>query len=108
MSVIVFVTWYYPIGLYKNAGGETVKRGGVAFMLIWVFFVYISTFAQFVMAGFELAELAGNLANCAFLFGLMFCGYVYTRQSSLYQSSPHHSYMEFCLACAVRKVADRV
>jgi len=77
MAVLVFVTWYYPIGLYKNASPGTVtERAGTAFLLVWVFFVYISTFAQLVIAGLELAELAGNLANSVFLFSLMFCGYV--------------------------------
>src|SRR5437773_11331496 len=69
MAVLVFVSWYYPIGMYRNAQptGTVAERGGIMFLLVWVYLMYTSTFAHMIQAGIELAEMAGNLANMTFL-----------------------------------------
>lgn len=41
MSFILFVSWYYPIGLYRNAEAShaVVERGVTMFLLMWVYMV---------------------------------------------------------------------
>ncbi|CAI7660583.1 unnamed protein product [Penicillium manginii] len=75
MAVFIFVCWYYPIGLYRNAPeGHLHERGALMFLLIWTFLLFTSTFAHMVIAGIELAETGGNLANLIFSLCLIFCG----------------------------------
>ncbi|RFU24398.1 hypothetical protein B7463_g11940, partial [Scytalidium lignicola] len=76
VAVILFVTIYYPIGMYKNAipAHQENERGGLMFLFIWVFLMFTSTFTDMVIAGIEMAETAGNLANLLFSLTLIFCG----------------------------------
>ena len=80
MSVIMFVCWYYPIGLYRNAEptGTVHERGALMFLLILSFLLFTSTFAHMIIAGIELAETGGNLANLLFSLCLIFCGVLAT------------------------------
>ncbi|KAJ5224589.1 ABC multidrug transporter C [Penicillium citrinum] len=79
MAVFIFVCWYYPIGLYRNAAdGELHERGALMFLLIWSFLLFTSTFAHMIIAGIELAETGGNLANLLFSLCLIFCGVLAT------------------------------
>ncbi|KAJ6109092.1 ABC multidrug transporter C [Penicillium sp. IBT 16267x] len=75
-AILIFVCWYYPIGLYQNAEptGAVHERGALMFLLIWTFLLFTSTFAHMVIAGIELAETGGNLANLFFSLCLIFCG----------------------------------
>jgi len=75
MAVLVFVSWYYPIGMYRDV---PASRGGIMILLIWMYFMYSSTFAHMIQAGIELAEMAGNYANLLFTFSLIFCGIIAT------------------------------
>jgi ATP-binding cassette, subfamily G (WHITE), member 2, PDR len=76
MAVIMFFSWYYPIGLYRNAEPtDTVtERGGLMFLYIWAFLLFTSTFTDLVVAGIETAETAGNIAQLLFSLTLIFCG----------------------------------
>ena len=76
MAVLVFATWYWPTGYYRNAEAtDTVaNRSGTMFLLLWVFFMFSSTFAHMVQAAIETAEAAGNAASALFTFSLVFCG----------------------------------
>ena len=76
MAVIIFVTWYYPIGLYRNAEPTNAvhERGALMFLFIWQFLLFSSTFANMAIAGIETAESGGNIANLAFSLILVFCG----------------------------------
>ncbi|PWY88623.1 pleiotropic drug resistance protein PDR [Aspergillus sclerotioniger CBS 115572] len=80
MSVIIFVCWYYPIGLYKNAEPTDAvhERGALMFLLILSFLLFTSTFAHMIIAGIELAETGGNIANLLFSLCLIFCGVLAT------------------------------
>ncbi|PYH97939.1 hypothetical protein BO71DRAFT_395761 [Aspergillus ellipticus CBS 707.79] len=80
MSVIIFVCWYYPIGLYQNAEPTNAvhERGALMFLLILTFLLFTSTFAHMVIAGIELAETGGNIANLLFSLCLIFCGVLAT------------------------------
>ncbi|KAH7409048.1 AtrD, ABC-transporter [Cadophora sp. MPI-SDFR-AT-0126] len=75
-AVLIFVCFYYPIGMYKNAvfAGQTTERGGLFFLFIWVFLMFTSTFTDLVIAGIESAEEGGNVANMLFSMCLIFCG----------------------------------
>ncbi|KAL2431395.1 ABC multidrug transporter C [Exophiala dermatitidis] len=75
-AVLIFVTWYYPIGLYNNAEPTNAvhERGALMFLYIVGFLLFTSTFAHMTIAGIEDAETGGNIANLAFSLTLVFCG----------------------------------
>ncbi|KAJ6571566.1 ABC transporter [Mycena capillaripes] len=75
-ALICFVSWYYPIGMYRNAIAvdQVKERGALMFLFISQFMLFASTFAQMLVAGSETAEAAGNIANLFFSFTLVFCG----------------------------------
>lgn len=76
MATLVFVSWYYPIGMYRNAipDGQVVERGGLMWMFCWLFLLFTSTFSTMVIAGIETAETGGNLGQLLFSLTLVFCG----------------------------------
>ncbi|EEB99437.1 hypothetical protein MPER_00891, partial [Moniliophthora perniciosa FA553] len=75
-AVIIFVCWYYPIGMYRNAEATDAlnERGGLMFLLIWSFLLFTSTFTNFIIAGVDVAETGGNIATLLFSLCLVFCG----------------------------------
>ncbi|KAL8992955.1 MAG: hypothetical protein Q9188_007455, partial [Gyalolechia gomerana] len=76
MAVLVFVGWYYPIGLRQNAveAGQVAERGALMFLFILTFLIFAGTFTNMVVAGIETAEAAGNITNLLFSLSLIFCG----------------------------------
>lgn len=80
MAVIIFICWYYPIGLYRNAEPDDAvhERGALMFLLVWSFLLFTSTFAHMIIAGIELPETGSNLANLLFSLCLIFCGVLAT------------------------------
>ncbi|KAJ5458361.1 CDR ABC transporter [Penicillium sp. IBT 31633x] len=79
MSVLIYVCWYYPIGLYRNTTADDLhERGALMWLLILAFMLFTSTFAHMMIAGIELAETGGNLANLLFSLCLIFCGVLAT------------------------------
>ncbi|KAF2116373.1 ABC drug exporter AbcA [Lophiotrema nucula] len=80
MSVLIFVCWYYPIGLYRNAEptDAVTLRGAQMWLFVWTFLLFTSTFAHMVIAGVEMAESGGNIANLCFSLCLVFCGVLAT------------------------------
>jgi ATP-binding cassette subfamily G (WHITE) protein 2 (PDR) len=76
MAVIMFVCWYYPVGLHRNAmaAGQVHERGALMFLLLWAFLLFTSTFTDMIIAAFETAEAGGNVANLLFMLCLIFCG----------------------------------
>jgi ATP-binding cassette subfamily G (WHITE) protein 2 (PDR) len=80
MSLLIFVCWYYPIGLYRNAEptDAVTLRGAQMWLFIWTFLLFSSTFAHFMIAAFETAENAGNTGNLLFMLCLLFCGVLAT------------------------------
>ncbi|KAK7029741.1 ABC-2 type transporter-domain-containing protein [Favolaschia claudopus] len=83
-ALICFVSWYYPIGLYRNAiaANQVKERGGLMFLMVTQFMFFTSTFSQMVVAGNDSAEAASNVSNLLFSFSLLFCG-VLAHPSSL-------------------------
>ena len=80
MAALMFVCWYYPVGLDQNAipAGQVAERGGLMFLLLVAFMLFTSTFTDFIIAGFETAEAGGNIANLLFSLCLIFCGVLAT------------------------------
>ena len=78
MAVLIFVGWYYPIGLRQNAVevDQVAERGALMFLFILAFMIFAGTFTNMVTAGIETAEAAGNITNLLFSLSLIFCGYV--------------------------------
>ena len=76
MTVIMFASWYDPVGLYNNAipAGQVMERGSLMFLLVWSFFMFTSTFAHLAIAGVDTAEAGGNIASLIFSLLLIFCG----------------------------------
>jgi ABC-type multidrug transport system permease subunit len=76
MSVPVFFSWYYPIGLYHNAEptNAVTERSGVMFLLILIFLMFTSTFSSMIIAGIEQPETGGNVAELLFSLCLIFNG----------------------------------
>ena len=78
MAVLVFVCWYYPIGLRQNAleADQVAERGVLMLLFILAFLIFSSTFTHMVISGVDTAEAAGNITNLLFSLALIFCGYV--------------------------------
>ena len=76
MAVPAFLAWYYPIGFFRNAvpTNSVTERSGTMFLLIWIFFMFSSTFSSMIIAGVEQAETGGNIAQLLFSLTLVFCG----------------------------------
>lgn len=113
MAVIIFLCWYYPIGLWRNAEPTNAvhERGGLFFLFVWMFLMFTCTFTDFVIAGVEDAETGGNIANLMFSLCLIFCG-VLSSQSSLpgfwifmYRLSPFTYLIGGMLSTAVANTA---
>ena len=76
MAVILFFSWYYPIGMFRNAipDNQLHERGGLMFLMVLTFLLFTSTFTDMVIAGIETAETGGNIAQLLFSLTLIFCG----------------------------------
>ena len=77
MAVPAFFSWYYPIGLYRNAYATdaVTERGGTMFLLILIFMMFTSTFSSMIIAGIENPETGSNIAQLMFSLCLIFNGY---------------------------------
>ncbi|KAJ7176335.1 ABC-2 type transporter-domain-containing protein [Mycena crocata] len=75
-AVLIFVSWYYPIGFYRNAvvADQVKERGALMFLFILQFMLFTSTFSQMLVAGMETAEEAGNVGILLFTLTFLFCG----------------------------------
>lgn len=97
LGTIAFLSWYYPVGLYRNAEPtDTVhSRGATMWFAIVLFYVYCSSMAQLCMSFFELAANAANLAIVLYTMCLCFCGVLVTKTEMprfwifMYRCSPY-------------------
>jgi ATP-binding cassette, subfamily G (WHITE), member 2, PDR len=89
MAVLVFVSWYYPIGLRQNAveADQVAERGALMFLFTLTFMIFAGTFTHMAVAGVETAEGAATIINLLFSLSLIFCGYV--------KSAPPHPSLLF-------------
>ena len=79
MSVFCFLCYYYPVGFYRTA--ETSERGGMFFLVMWVFFLFASTFGHLLIAAIDIPDTGGSLANLLFILCLIFCGILATPEA---------------------------
>ncbi|EAU31010.1 ABC transporter CDR4 [Aspergillus terreus NIH2624] len=109
MSVIMFLCFYYPIGLYQNAepAHQVTERGALFFLFLWAFMMFTCTFTDFIIAGVESAEQGGNVANLLFMLCLIFCGVLATPSSFphfwifMYRVSPFTYMVQGMMTAAV-------
>ncbi|KAH8831404.1 ABC-2 type transporter-domain-containing protein, partial [Flagelloscypha sp. PMI_526] len=75
-AVLVFVSWYYPIGLDRNTipTDTTAERGGLMFLFCLSFMIFTSTFAHLTIVFAPTAEAGSNLAQLCFVGSLLFSG----------------------------------
>ena len=61
-ATISFFSWYYPVGLYRNAvySGAVTHRGVLMWLIMTLMFIYSSTLAQFCISWNQLADYAAN------------------------------------------------
>ncbi|KAL4867801.1 hypothetical protein BDV12DRAFT_170614 [Aspergillus spectabilis] len=78
MAILMFLCWYYPIGMYHNAGSTVHLRGTQMCLMVWTFLLFSSTFAHFMIAALDVAENAANLGSFLLLLCLLFCGVLAT------------------------------
>lgn len=78
ISVPLFASWYFPTGLQDVDTAELgrAERGGLAFVLVWLFNLWAATLSQAFAAGLPHPETAVQLATLCFWLSLVFCGYV--------------------------------
>ncbi|KAK2624440.1 hypothetical protein QTJ16_006390 [Diplocarpon rosae] len=76
VSVIVYVCYYYPIGMYRNAevADQFTERSGLMFLYVFAFLMFTSTFAHMMISGLETADGAGGIGSLLFTLCLIFCG----------------------------------
>ena len=74
MAVLMFVCWYYPIGLDHNTEGATAERGLLMALYMWAFMLFATSFSHLIIAGVENYETANTIGSLCFSLSLMFCG----------------------------------
>ncbi|KAL4896838.1 ABC-2 type transporter-domain-containing protein [Aspergillus ambiguus] len=76
MSVLSFVVWYYPMGVWRNSlyTNALNSRSGLAFLIVWEGFLYATTLAFMCIAGFESDQAAGGICMLLSIMGFLFCG----------------------------------
>ncbi|KAI6259789.1 hypothetical protein MCOR27_000739 [Pyricularia oryzae] len=76
MGLLCFICWYFPMGLYRNAyATDTVdSRGATMFLQVWIFFIFVTSFAFMGIAALPNAEVAGNIVNLFVIMMFSFCG----------------------------------
>ncbi|OBT59744.1 hypothetical protein VE04_00230 [Pseudogymnoascus sp. 24MN13] len=112
MSVLLFATYYYPIGMYRNAqhAGQFHERGGLMFLYIWSFLMFTSTFSTMIIAGMETPLPGGNIADLLFSLCLIFCGVLASPQVMprfwifMYHLSPFRYLVDGLLAVGIANV----
>lgn len=108
-GTILFFTWYYPIGLYRNAepANQVHERGGLMYLLVVEFLLFTSTFAHMMISAMDTAETAGNMGNLLFSLSLIFCGALASPSALprfwifMYRVSPFTYFVEALLAVGI-------
>lgn len=75
MAVIMYFCWYYPVGFVRNTtSDDQAVRGFLAFLFLWVYLLFTSTFAHFAISWIDLPETAGVLTSFFWMLCILFCG----------------------------------
>lgn len=83
LSVFMYCSWYYALGLEQNAvpSDAVTERGALMFLFMFAYLVFTSTFSTFIIAGIEQATEGASLANLMFSLSLMFCGVLASKEA---------------------------
>lgn len=106
---LAMLCWYYPVGLYRNGipTGTVAQRGGLTWLLIIAFYLYIPSMGQMCVAGMENPDTAANIATLLFSLTLVFCGVLMAPSSLprfwifMYRVSPFTYFIGSMIATAV-------
>ncbi|KAI5467615.1 ABC-2 type transporter-domain-containing protein [Mariannaea sp. PMI_226] len=76
IAVLSYVCWYFPTGLYRNSYKTDAvdSRNVTVFLFIWLFYMFTSTFANMIIAGFESDEVAGGVVTLVMIMIFSFAG----------------------------------
>ncbi|TLS31584.1 hypothetical protein PpBr36_03908 [Pyricularia pennisetigena] len=76
MGTLSFICWYFPMGLYRNAYATDAvdSRAATMFLQVWIFFIFVTSFAFMGIAALQSAEVAGNVVNLLTIMMFSFCG----------------------------------
>ncbi|KAL8994873.1 MAG: hypothetical protein Q9169_005271 [Polycauliona sp. 2 TL-2023] len=74
IALLMFASWYYPVGFFRHAGPESSVRAVLMFLYVWSFCLFTSTFSHMMVAGIEDTGTAVNIAQLFYLLSLIFCG----------------------------------
>jgi ATP-binding cassette, subfamily G (WHITE), member 2, PDR len=76
LAVVQFSTWYYPVGMHRNAlmTRQLHERGGLMFLLTWSFLMFSSTFSQMLGTVMPDAATGVNISALLYSLSLIFCG----------------------------------
>ncbi|KAI1120567.1 BcatrD protein [Nemania abortiva] len=78
ISVIAYVSWYYPVGFWRKAivENELNSRSGLVFLLIWSLLLLFQTLSQMLMTVMPDIPTGINNGNLLFLLSLIFSGVI--------------------------------
>ncbi|KAL8792682.1 MAG: hypothetical protein Q9195_004742 [Heterodermia aff. obscurata] len=76
LAIIQFITWYYPVGMYRNALSTHAlnERSGLMCLLLWSYMLFSSTFSQMVATVMPDAATGINISSLLYTLSLIFCG----------------------------------
>ena len=76
LAVLQFVTWYYPIGMYRTAllTDEPNQRAGLIFLTLLSYMTFSSTFSQMIVSIMPDATTGINISALFYSLSLIFCG----------------------------------
>ncbi|KAI0114413.1 BcatrD protein [Nemania sp. FL0031] len=78
ISVIAYVSWYYPVGFWRKAmeQDELHSRSALVFLLIWSLLLLFQTLSQMLMTVMPDIPTGINNGNLLFLLSLIFSGVI--------------------------------
>ena len=75
-TVLEFVYWFYPVGMFRNANStaQMNQRSTLMFLFLLVYSYFTPTFSIALAAGLEQAGVAVNIGQLFYFLLLIFCG----------------------------------
>ncbi|KAK2775830.1 hypothetical protein FQN53_002962 [Emmonsiellopsis sp. PD_33] len=76
VSVFCYLTWYYPMGLWRNAEATDAvhSRSMLVMLFIWASMIFAGSFAQMTIAALDNDQIAAAVANLLTIMLYAFCG----------------------------------
>lgn len=75
MAVLMYFTWYYPVGFVRNTtSDDQAIRGFLVFLYLWMFMLFTSTFSHAAIVCIATAEEAGVIGSLLWMLSISFCG----------------------------------